>query len=253
MWWVPGRGGMAKAAAIQAARLGTVVPARTIWKNRFLRVTGLLTGSYLIFLASLELIRLQLPTDPWQEDAAAARKRAEKANPQEKVSRWFGPKGYRAVEYSEWKRRIDARFEKVEVTHQKIEMVRDSYTEMRDRNRARAREILLKGLGDDVEQQQLKHTIFTDSESKSHPQKESLPKEKSSEEEEDEEEEVIEWNNMVPWETLREETDIQIRLIPHTSGEVIGGRIEDDEKDEAYGPNAGLASFEYVEAKSDDA
>lgn len=219
MWWVPGRGGMAKAAAEQAARMGTIVPPTTIWKNRLLRVTGILTGSYLIFLASLEIIRLQLPHDPWQADAAAARKKAEQEHPDQKVSRWFGPKGYRAVEYKEWKRRVDARFETAQVAHQKSAVVRDSYSEMRHNNREVAREILRNGLKDDDErlQHNAKPSIFIETENKSshHSKDESS---KKDDDESTEEDEVLEWNNMIPWENLREETDVQIRLIPHTTG-----------------------------------
>lgn len=226
MWWVPGRGGMAKAAAEQAARLGTVVPRKTIWKNRFLRISGIVTGTYLVFLSSLEIIRLQLPRDPWQEDAAAARRKAESANPGVKVSRWFGPKGYRAVEYAEWKRRVDARFETAQIAHQKMQVVHTGYTEMREHNRAIAKDILDNGFSDEVEKQKVKHSVFTDSESRNHPRPDQTKKE------ERDEDQIIEWNNMVPWDQLREETDIQIRLIPHTRGigETIGSSDGNDDE-----------------------
>lgn len=89
---------------------------RQIWLRRGIRAVDIGLGSCLIFLAGLELVRLQLPYDPWAEDAAKARRAAEArikrsigggtAN-NEKVSWWFGPKGYRAVDYKEWKRRVD--------------------------------------------------------------------------------------------------------------------------------------------------
>lgn len=216
MWWIPGRGGMAKAAAAQAARMGTVVPPGTIWKNRFLRVSGILTGTYLIFLASLELIRLQLPHDPWQIDAALARKKAEQANPGQSISKWFGPKGYRAVEYHEWKRRVDATFEKGRTAHGKITVVNDAYNELKEQNREIGRRILETGLDDSALQAPSKHAIFTDSDRKK--QQQELAMQPTGESEGEEIIEIIEWDNVMPWEALRDETDIQIRLIPHTRG-----------------------------------
>lgn len=89
---------------------------KQIWIRRAIKATNVGLGSFLIFLAGLELFRLQLPYDPWVEDAAKARRAAESRIKRsigggtvnnEKVSWWFGPKGYRAVDYKEWKRRVD--------------------------------------------------------------------------------------------------------------------------------------------------
>lgn len=209
---------MAK-AAVQAARLGTIVPPRIVWKNRLLRVAGILSGTYVMFLASLELIRLQLPYDPWQADAAAARQRAEVANPGQRVSMWFGPKGYRAVEYPEWKRRVDERLRKGTMAHDKIQVVKDGYSKIREQNRELGRQILKDGLDEKVGvPPTTKHAVFTDSDRKLQQHQSSEDFRRSDDEGEEEEEELIEWDNMMPWENLRAETDVQIRLIPHTHG-----------------------------------
>lgn len=84
-----------------------------LWRSRLIRAASVFSGSYLIFLAGLELVRLQLPYDPWAEDATAARKRANDKLPgSQKASTWFGPRGYRPVEYREWKRRVDENLER---------------------------------------------------------------------------------------------------------------------------------------------
>lgn len=210
MWWAPGRTNAARLAVTQAAHLP--VTARTVWKHRLFRATGIFTGSYLMFLSGLELIRLQLTRDPWAEDAAAARKAAEAKVGPDKVSWWFGPRGYRAVEYKEWKRRVDAALERGEVlTQHKWTVVRDVHGELKERNRELARKILDHGLDEPLSLHPAPHPVFSES---------AQPIEKTETEEETEKKkektDVADWIPMDPWRDLRDEMDVQIRIIPHT-------------------------------------
>lgn len=180
LWWYPGR---------------PVSPPRNIWKTRLLRTFGILSGTYVLFLTGLELIRLQLPRDPWVEDAAAARKKAEENG--KKVSWWFGPNGYKPVELGEWKRRVDGSFTRGKAENDRAKAAKMIYSEIRDNNRS------------------ISNRILTELQNgKTYPMQE---------EEDDEEaklkdvtDDEIEWDVLLPWEQLREETDILVRLMPHT-------------------------------------
>lgn len=111
------------------------IPRAVLWQMRFVRVASFAAGAYLMFLAGLELVRLQLTFDPWAEDAAKARRNAEATlqrrygatDSRAKVSTWFGPKGYRPVEYKEWKRRVDEKLEDTLEIISKKEKVAASY------------------------------------------------------------------------------------------------------------------------------
>lgn len=216
--WGPGRGGLNKAATVRAAQMGSVVRPSTVWKNRFLQLTGILTGSYLVFMASLELIRLPLPNDPWVKDAAIARQQAKLKNggKEDVVSWWLGPKGYRAIEYKEWKRRMDLSLSKEEVSEPKWKVVRDIHSDIRERNRALARQILEEGLEEvDIDSSQaLPHPVFTEPED-SEPEPVKQKKTKANEDGNDEGDVPV-WYAMNPWETLRDDIDVQIRIMPHT-------------------------------------
>lgn len=215
MWWAPGRTNAARLAATQAAHLP--ITAGTVWKHRLFRATGIFTGSYLMFLSGLELIRLQLTRDPWAEDAAAARKAAEAKVGPDKVSWWFGPRGYRAVEYKEWKRRVDAALEKGSevVAQHKWTVVRDVHGELKDKNRELARKILDHGLDEPLSLHPAQHPVFAelaDPIGKTETKDES----KTETEKKKEKKEPEDWVPMEPWRELRDEMEFQIRVIPQT-------------------------------------
>lgn len=237
MWFGPGR---------TKARLGTVLRPATIWKNRLLRTTGVFTGTYLLFMSSLELLRLQLTRDPWAEDAAAARRKAEARDGAGSVSRWFGPKGYRAVEYQEWKRRVDEALPQLEENNDKIvnvgrrvpqyewSVVKDVHTEIRESNRALAKKILEDGLDDSIpsgglDQAAQLHPMFREPEDSEPATQEKTKNGEEKEEEKENDEDVPVWYAMNPWQTLRDDIDVQVRIIPHTRG--VGITSFEDETD----------------------
>lgn len=168
-------------------------PYRPVWITRLVRTGGVLMGTYIMALASLELIRLQLPVDPWAEDAKVARQKA--AERGEKMSTWFGPRGYKAVEYSEWKKRVDASMAKAEVANQRAMQASGIYTEIRDNNRRISNRILAE-LQQSNEREQERALI-------------DLMEVNDS---------GVTWDVLEPWENLRDETDILVRLMPHTRG-----------------------------------
>jgi hypothetical protein len=241
-----------------------------VWRARALKFTGILTGSYLIFLSGLEFVRLQLPYDPWQVDAAAARAKAEKRG--EKVSWWFGPRGYRAVEYSTWKKRVDAQFEKGEEFHKlrqqrerRLDIARTGYTEIRERNREVSRAIIEQGLTGAffkdmpvaTENEKQKHAVFEENtpidDKKLQRRKEWSGKGKNSDNGDDnaEKEEPLEWEDISPWDDLKEETDVQIRLIPHSVNFAAHNDIN-VETEEAAAPGDGDISSVFVSIEEDD-
>lgn len=229
MWWIPGRGGMAKAAATQAARMASTVPRSTVWKNRALRAMGVFTGTYLVFLSGLELVRLQLTRDPWVEDAREARRRAEATLGKDKVSWWFGPTGYRAVEYSEWKRRVDEQLAArtalddgvsggvaTGLGDHKWKVVKDVRGELKESNRKLAQDILEHGVKkyqqqtDQAAAPQAGHARVVEKElqhkSETHDKQTHM----------DEDGEAEEWIQLDPWRTLRDEIEVHMRVFPHT-------------------------------------
>lgn len=248
------------------------IPRETphVWRARALKLTSVLTGSYLIFLSGLELVRLQLQYDPWQADAAAARAKAERRG--EKVSRWFGPRGYRAVEYHEWKDRVDAQFEKGEKFHKqrqqrerRLDIARTGYTEIRERNREVSRNIIEQGLSGAffknepvaINHEKQKHAVFEENapvgdKKRSRTTTESnIDSDRNKDDDYDEDEEPLEWEEISPWDDLKEETDVQIRLIPHSVSIVSQNGInEDTEKGAAT--SEGHISSVFVSIEEDD-
>ncbi|CAN6646678.1 hypothetical protein TRVA0_022S00232 [Trichomonascus vanleenenianus] len=175
------------------------------WMKWFRRAAGAAAGSYVMMLSGLEIIRLQLPNDPWADDAARARNTAEARG--EKVSRWFGPAGYRPVEFKEWKRRIDARLAQGDRAHTRVETVRSVYTEIQEKNRSIAKEILT-----DLQRNKRfpVREEFEEDEEKYRQANQALLRDLKDEE--------IEWDALDPWDQLHEETDIMVRLLPHSRG-----------------------------------
>jgi hypothetical protein len=183
-------------------------PHRRLWVIRSIRTGGVLAGSYLMILASMELVRLAIPSDPWAEDAAEARKAAEKRGG--KVSRWFGPTGYRSIDYREWKRRMDAGIARAEAVGHRVNAAKEVYSEIRQNNRSLSHKILLDLQKENMESDQtrenkalieLKHELGDSQRTENKDGGES-----------------IEWDALEPWEKLRDDTDIVVRLMPHSRG-----------------------------------
>lgn len=175
LFWKPGR--------------GPAAPGSTrIWPRRLLRTGSILGGIYLMGLAGLELVRLQLRKDPWAEDAKIARMRAVKAG--KTPNFWLGPTGYQAIDYAEWRRRVEADLKRAEIVGSRVEATKNVYSELREKNRETAKQIL----------DELK--------------KENEPKFKSGVTEHLTPD--PEWDILEPWERLSEETDIVVRLVIHS-------------------------------------
>lgn len=185
LWWLPGRNPGA---------------SRPLWMTRLIRTGGVLAGTYVMGMASLELIRLQLPVDPWAEDAQQARNKAIARG--EKVSKWFGPSGYRAVEYKEWKKRVDASFAAAEVMNHRAIITSKIHADIRDNNREIANRILGE-LRQDNDPSVSETRALID-----------LKEEIDSGDDNN----TISWDAYGPWESLCDETDILVRLMPHTRG-----------------------------------
>lgn len=240
-----------------------------VWRARALKLTGMMTGFYLMFLSGLELVRLQLPYDPWQVDAAAARAKAEKQG--EKVSWWFGPRGYRPVEYSTWKERVDGQFEKGEEFHKlrqqrerRLDIARTGYTEIRERNREVSRAIIEQGLTGAffkdtpaaTENEKQKHAVFEENtpiDDKLERTKEwsSEGKHENKGDDYDEEERPLEWEDISPWDDLKEETDVQIRLIPHSVNSAAPDAINVETKEAAASGDLDIPSA-FISIEEDD-
>lgn len=219
LWWIPGR---MKRNSIAESRFGLPPSPATVWRNRLLNVTGIFSGTYLVYMSVLELVRLQLSRDPWVEDAKAARRRAEAVHGKNKVSWWFGPRGYRAVDYTEWKRRVDEQLESApkktlssepqeqqsQVQQHKWTVVKDVHSELKEANRKRANEILkheidrLEDVPSLIEQR--------------HDEEALLHKSGAVEEADDDEDEHEEWIQLEAWKVLRKEIEVHMRLFPHT-------------------------------------
>lgn len=163
-------------------------PTQRIWTTRLIRTMGVLSGTYMMALASLEIARLQLPNDPWVVDAARARREAESRG--ENVSKWFGPKNYKPVEYKEWKRRMDLEVAKMEQTQTKLASTHGLYEEIHEKNKEISSKIL------EQLRQENSNKLFNDPDVGL-------------------EDDII-WDPLDSWENLKDETDIVIRLIPHT-------------------------------------
>lgn len=203
LWWYPGR---------------AVNPPRNIWKTRFLRTFGILAGTYTLFLTSLELVRLQLPREPWAEDAAAARKKA--IDEGKKASWWFGPAGYKAIDMTEWRKRVDGTFNMGKAETERANAAKTVYSEIKSNNRTISSRILgelqngkVFPMHEEEDQEDAKVRNVTDDE--------------------------IEWDVLVPWEQLREETDILVRLMPHTRGPLEGMDGENGEDASSEGEGTG--------------
>ncbi|ANB10983.1 hypothetical protein AWJ20_3777 [Sugiyamaella lignohabitans] len=214
-----------------------------------------------MILASLELVRLQLPTDPWQQDAARARQQAVRKG--QNPSFWFGPTGYRAVEYKEWKRRMDQALNKAQNVGKSVNLAKEVYSEIRENNRQLSHKILEELKRENEQDAQTRenkalielkeeegHDIASSSSASTSNSNinsstsdsrnlntnnnnnsngksatgeksrtdslsvdslmsaiESLSTTKSDE-----------WDALEPWEKLRLETDIAVRIMPHTRG-----------------------------------
>lgn len=175
LFWKPGRG-------------PTVAGSTRTWPRRLLRTGAILSGMYLMGLAGLELVRLQLRKDPWAEDAKVARMRAVKAG--KAPNFWLGPTGYQAIDYSEWRRRVEADLKRAEIVGSRVEATKNVYSELREKNRETANHVLQE-----------------------------LQKENESKFQSGVTEHLTpdpEWDILEPWERLSEETDIVVRLVIHS-------------------------------------
>jgi hypothetical protein len=201
----------------------------SLWRARFARFGGILLGGYLVLQSSLELIRLQLPNDPWAEDAIKARRDAERRG--EKVSYWFGPRGYKPVEFSEWKKRVDSRLAKGQAMEEKVQAAKHIYEDLRKNNRAissRILEDLRRNKQFEVSDKALERT---------QERFEGL-----SEEEVNEIKEAYNnWDENDPWDNLHEETELTVRFVPHARG--IKKKEESAKDEEHEGNDDVLAEF----------
>lgn len=175
-------------------------PNRRLWVQRTIRTGGVLSGVYFMFMAAIELMRLQLPTDPWAEDAAAARSAAQSRG--EKVSRWFGPRGYKNVEYAEWKRRVDASMDKAESVSRRVAAAKNVWSDIRDNNRSIGHRILQELQAENRDSDNQKLVELQD----------------AVDQEAGDIDDEVEWVAVEPWENLKHETSIVVRLMPHTRG-----------------------------------
>lgn len=150
-------------------------------------------------MACFELVRLQLPFDPWAEDATKARREAEARG--EKVSTWFGPKNYTPVPYKDWKRRMDQGIVKAEAIGQRVETARVVYHEIKSTNRKRAHDILT-----DLQRTNIIPRSMSEETSSTANMKENGESIDSP------------WDPLDAWDDLSAETDIEVRLMPHTKG-----------------------------------
>lgn len=126
------------AGAFLCLRPGRRVPSsRNVWTNRFLKLGGIVAGSYLVFTAGIEYARLALAYDPWVDDARRARKQDLDVNHTFSLAHswknsfdlkqwkywWFGPTDYEAVPWEEWKRRTTERLEKAQAAREGMDGV----------------------------------------------------------------------------------------------------------------------------------
>uniref|UniRef100_A0A060TDG3 ARAD1D47630p n=1 Tax=Blastobotrys adeninivorans TaxID=409370 RepID=A0A060TDG3_BLAAD len=188
----------------------------------FARSSGTVAGLALLCGSLLEVARVQLPNDPWTIDAKAARRRDPESN-NGFLNKWMGPKGYRAITLDEWVRRMSNN--NVEgfnrnVSKEKIEIAHVTYDEMRRQSREASRSILTQLQQDkqfpvqedpeeEVQQEHNQHRQPQWGQGNDSNQKDQ--KDQTADEE-------VEWDFMLPIEHLGEETDITVRLLPHTRG-----------------------------------
>lgn len=163
-----------------------------VWTRRLLRTGGILSGIYLIGFAGLELVRLQLAKDPWAEDARAARLKAQSAGKQR--SWWFGPAGYQPADFKEWRQRVELGLKKADIVGARVEATKQVYSEIKHKNRERARDILaqLQNENEPKFASGITEHVTSDPE----------------------------WEILEPWEQLQDETDILVRLVIHSRGVV---------------------------------
>lgn len=181
LWQVPGR------------QKPGVAP-RSPWAVRSIRTLGVVSGTVLMALAALEAVRFMLPADPWVQDAARARREAEARG--EKVSKWFGPKNYTPVEYTEWNRRMEQNITRAESMKERIDIARNVYHEMKASNRQRVHDLLTELQKTNV----LSPSVMASDGDSAAKSTDPL------------------WDPLDPWDELSAETDIEVRLMPHTKG-----------------------------------
>lgn len=117
---------------------------RTKWRNRGIKLAGLVAGSYLIFFSLAESLRFILPYDPWVEEAKAARARTPTSGI---LAKWFGPPGYKAMSTREWLKRTEAYLDMAaskrnDVNHAMVLHRYNKTQQIRSHNRKVAQDIL---------------------------------------------------------------------------------------------------------------
>lgn len=95
-----------RARQLRKANLARLGIANT-FKRRMTKYACVVGGLYLIFQSGLELTRLLLPYDPWQEEARFYRRVATKNG--DNPSWWFGATGYyKPMSFQEWNQKVEA-------------------------------------------------------------------------------------------------------------------------------------------------
>lgn len=191
---------------------------RSKWPRRIARTFYILGGSTMLFQSSLEFLRLQLPYDPWIEEATKARREAEAKG--DKVNKWFGPWDYKPMEFKEWKKKQDAHLEWAKKKKQDVVgsvNLEAVYEDMKMKNRAIVEKIL-NDLSNGVE-----FEVVEKEDPDYYQKNEALLKDLKDEE--------VEWDVMEPWEQLQEETDILVRFMPHSRA-VMGDLVSNNDSND---------------------
>ncbi|ODQ65190.1 hypothetical protein NADFUDRAFT_51785 [Nadsonia fulvescens var. elongata DSM 6958] len=198
---------------------------RNIWAFRASRVGSCFTGGYMAACAGLDLVRLQLNYDPWAEDAAKARKKAEKEGI--KVSKWWGAPNHRPISHDTWFKRQTSIAEntatmmvrtspniKVREASEAAQRVLDEavslskYEEIQKINKRSADNFITECT------RRYSHQI--------HQLEASLNTKKESNSLETDESTILDdiaysWDGASPWADITAQTNIEVRLVPHTT------------------------------------
>jgi hypothetical protein len=192
---------------------------RLRWKDtsfwgRLTKVANVTAGTYVLFNSGLEASRLLLPYDPWYDEAKRAREDAVAQG--KKPNWWFGPFDMKPMGLAEWNSKMDKWImdQEENLDRQSVSLVgspeiKAGYLKIKELNTFRQSQIL----------QQLNNGSFNDILPNYQPdgpiendkQTCVIPAEMELESDLD----LLEvWHMNDPWESLADDTNIMVRLIP---------------------------------------
>lgn len=225
--------------------------ARSIVKSRmyqsrtstFLRaLVPTLGGATLIFGSGLEVMRLNMPMDPWADEAHVYRRlaTAQGDNP----SSWFGAyKYYRPMSLNDWtdKSKVFFMERNAEVNEESSEnpgiLIRmkshakygEVYVSVRDKNEKRFGELLEKDLADVHETNRANRidAVLDGTSKHVNPEYVKPPITLGNHSIELDDEFDFVWLNFDPWEELRTDVDSEIRMVPTCPEKFIAEKPEE--------------------------